>query len=103
MDGPSFGLWLGIHGAGWPYDTPLPKIEHTLNGCMLFEALDSGNMAERLSAGSIDSLEGNRFILVVSTVEAWAPRLVEGIFTRFMAMGVIVRLEEGWEECASPT
>ena len=36
VDGPSFGLGIELRDAEWPYPAPMPNIEHSLNGCMLF-------------------------------------------------------------------
>lgn len=96
---PSFGLGMELHGASWPCDTPLPNIEHTLNGCMLFEALDEGNMAERLSASSIDSYEGDQFTMVFSTADGMdTALLIEGISTWFKVVGAVSGSQEGGDE-----
>ena len=99
-------LWRGVKQAGgfgesqltyttWPCNTPLPNIEHTLNGCMLFETLGKGNLAERLNATKLDSYKSNSYILVYSTIDGMNTALmIEGISTRFQVMGSITGSEE---------
>lgn len=98
VDGPSFGPGLGLGGPlSWPEDTPLLDIEHTLNGCMLFEELDEeldeyheSNYAERLNARSIDRYHNDNFMMVYSTVDGMdAAVLVEAISSWFKVVGAV--------------
>lgn len=99
VDGPSFGLGLELKGAIWPYDTPLPNIEHTLNGCMLFESLDAGNFAERLNARNLDLYDKDWFLLVYSTIDGMGTALlIEALSEKFKVTGAIDGSEQGEHE-----
>lgn len=99
VDGPSFGLGLELEGAPWPYETPMPNIEHTLNGCMLFEALDVRYYGKRLNARNLDLYDSDRFLLAYSTVSGMrTASLIEGLSERFRVAGWIFGSEEGDDE-----
>ena len=99
VEGPSFGLGLKLEGTDWPYDTPLSNIEHALNGCMLFEALDEGNFAERLTSDSLDLYDSEYFLLVYSTIDGIeTASLVQSISDWFKVKGSIDGSWEGEDE-----
>lgn len=100
VDGPSFGLGLKLRGAEWPYSTPMPNIEHTLNGCMLFGfPRESNLLCERLNARNIDQYVGNRFHLAYSTVSGMLPAtLIKATATSFKVMGSLTNSWDGEDE-----
>ena len=99
VDGPSFGVGLELQGAIWPYNTPMPNIEHTFNGCMLFEALDIANFAERLNARNMDQYDSNKFLLVYSTVDGMlTASFIKALSEHFKVVGTIDGSEKNGDE-----